>query len=77
VEPDLFRWRIGNLENLLGSGGDGPIFASHRRVWRPPWHHDGIALWRMFQRAIHGQSVDVLPHNVVFSARPSSLKIAF
>ena len=28
--------RIRTLENLLGSGSDGPVYTSRDRIWRPP-----------------------------------------
>jgi hypothetical protein len=45
---DLFR--IGNTENTLGSRCDGPIYATVGIV-------DGVALCRMFHRAIRGHSL--------------------
>ena len=35
---DLFRCESATLENTLGSRCDGPIYASHHRVWRPRRH---------------------------------------
>src|SRR5215467_8859219 len=37
VELRSVPLRIGNPENPLGSGRDGPIYASDHRVWRAPW----------------------------------------
>ena len=37
VELRFVPLRIGNLENALGSGRDGPIYAADHRVWRAPW----------------------------------------
>jgi hypothetical protein len=37
VELPSVLLRIGNLENALGSGRDGPIYAADHRVWRAPW----------------------------------------
>ena len=34
VELRFIPLRIGNAENTLGSRCDGPLYASHRRVWR-------------------------------------------
>ena len=49
--------RIGNVTNPLDSRRDGPIYASPRWFWRPPRGSvDGVALCRMFHRAIRGQS---------------------
>jgi hypothetical protein len=39
VELRLASVRIGHFDRTLGSGGDGPIYTSHRRAWRSPWHH--------------------------------------
>src|SRR5262245_57873760 len=56
VELRFAAVRSGHFDNTLGFGGDGPIYTSHRRAWRPRGIMDGVALCRMFQRAIHGQS---------------------
>src|SRR5215467_6140364 len=37
VELRSVPLRIGNPENPLGSGRDGPLYASDHRVWRAPW----------------------------------------
>src|SRR5215831_11156118 len=38
VELRFVPMRIRNLENTLGSRGDGPIYATHHRVWRSQRH---------------------------------------
>src|SRR5262252_1077351 len=37
VELRSVPLHIGNPENPLGSGRDGPLYASDHRVWRAPW----------------------------------------
>jgi hypothetical protein len=48
--------RIGNAANPLGSCCDGPVYASHHWFWRAQRIVDGVALCRMFHRAIRGHS---------------------
>ena len=66
VELRLVAVRIGHFDNTLCSGGDGPIYTSHRRVWRPPGHHGRRCGCRMFQRAIHGQSTFSSDHDPLY-----------
>ena len=57
VELRFIPMRIGNPENTLGPRCDGPIYASRHWVWRPSGIVDGVALCRMFHRAIRGHSL--------------------
>ena len=49
--------RIGNAATPLGSCCDGPVYSPHHWFWRPQRHVDGVALCRMFHRAIRGHSL--------------------
>src|SRR5215472_4677243 len=57
MELRFVSLRIGNLENALGSGGDGPVYASADWIWRSSRLGRRVALCRMFQRVIHGHSL--------------------
>jgi hypothetical protein len=49
--------RIGNAANPPGSCCDGPIYPSHYWFWRPQRIVDGVALCRLFHRAIRGHGL--------------------
>jgi putative transposase len=57
LEPRPLSMRIRNLADTLGSGRDGPIHAAHCWVGVHGGIVDGVALCRMFNRAIRGHSL--------------------
>ena len=57
MELRFIPLRVGHAANPLGSCGDGPVYPSHYWFGLHSGIVDGVALCRMFHRAIRGHSL--------------------